>query len=122
MKRILKISVCLGITALYCFILGSSSEGVVNSSIIHHSSGNGLFISDASSGNLYTGERSENLINVSGNVSHTNLKNSFNQFSAYLVAPVKLLNNRFLPYFANLNRVVSLYTTTDIIYPFHYFW
>lgn len=122
MKRILKISAVLGISVLYCFLISVNSAPQVFSKPNVTDSECGFFISDASSVLLHSGERSETLANVNSSVSHFNVKNSFNQFFACLVTPVRILNNKFLPIFIGLGVAVSLFTSTDIIFPFHYFW
>jgi hypothetical protein len=121
-KRILKISAVLGISVLYCFLISVNRAPQVfsNPNVTHSECG--FFISDASSPLLHSGERSETLANVNSSVSHLNVKNSFNQFFACLATPVRILNNKFLPIFIGLGVAVSLFTSTDIIFPFHYFW
>ena len=120
-KRILKISVIVGISVVFCFILSIYSGSVVTHGInIPQNSESGFFSSDLSFGSLYSNERSESSINVHS--THTTVKNSFNQFSACSAASVSLLNNNYLAYFYCLIIAVVRFRSTDIIYPFHYFW
>jgi hypothetical protein len=122
-KKLFKIAVIVGISILYCFILGTYSGNVVARSVPSPSSEGAVFYSSGVSNSLfYHTEQSQSLTGIYSQSSRTTVKNSFNQFSACPVATEKLLFIKYLPYVFYSRLNIVWFKSTDIIFPFHYFW
>jgi hypothetical protein len=122
-KRIFKISAILGVSVVWCLILGVyCGNTIAPGSAFAKNSGSESFISDVSNVALFSNERTEASVNFHSRVQQTNVKNSFNQFSACQVAAIKLFSSGFLPFRYCPSSSSASFKTTDIIFPFHYFW
>lgn len=121
-KRLVKISAVLSISALYCLVIGLYSGNAYNS-VDFSKSADLVIFSSVDSSNLFCHtEQTESLASFYNLVSRTTLKNSFNQFSACPIAAGKLLFNKYLPYIYSSRHLIIGLKPTDIIFPFHYFW
>lgn len=123
MKRILKISAIAAISVLYCFLISMQSRTVSYAGIASSASSQTELNSAVVSNNLFCHtEQSECQAIHYSHVSRTNIKNSFNQFSVCPLMDGKLLFIKYLPYLFYPVRNIVLFKSTDIIFPFHYFW
>ncbi len=123
-KKFLKITVLLNISILCCFVISIYNSNAFTATAVFSKSGD----TDtechysAVSSNLFCLARTESSVGVSGNIPFSPLKNSFRVFSAYARVTEHLLFNRFLQYDFYSRNLVDRFHTTDIIFPFHYFW
>ena len=120
--RLLKISVVLCVSALYCLSIGLYNGNINNSYAGSKSNQTEISSSVVSSKLFCHTEQTESLAIVYCNSSRTSLKNSFNQFSACPIAAGKLPFKNYLPYIYFSENLHIGFKPTDIIFPFHYFW
>lgn len=125
MKKFLKIFALLNISILYCFIISIYSSSAFNTIAVFSKSGDTdaeCHYSVISSNLLCLATRTESAVGVSDNAPPSPLKNTFKAFSACARAAEHVLFNRFLQYDFYSRNLVVRFHTTDIIFPFHYFW
>ena len=113
----------MSIFALYCIILSTYSGNGLIAGGVSSGPAESEFCAPVVSSNLFCHtEQAESVTSVYSNSSRTTLKNSFNQFSACPLAVGKLLFYKYLPYVYYPVRNIVRFKSTDIIFPFHYFW
>jgi len=122
-KKLFKTAAIIGVSVLYCFLLGTYSGNVVPRNVTSSPAEGAVFYSSTVSNNLfYHTEQSQSLTSIYSQSSRTTVKNSFNQFSACPFATGRLLFFKYLPYVFYSRLNVVWFKSTDIIFPFHYFW
>lgn len=123
MKRILKILGFIGVSVVCCLVLGIYCGSIITSgSTCAQNTGGESFISESSTVALFSNERTESSLNLYNRTHRTNVKNSFNQFTACQVVAVKLFSYGYLPFIYCFSSCFIQFKNTDIIFPFHYFW
>ena len=123
MKRLFKIASIISISVLYCFLLSTYSGNVVVRNVTSFPAEGAVFYSSSTSNDLfYHSEQSQSLTSIYSQSSRTTVKNSFNQFTACPLATGKLLFFKYLPYVFYSRLNIVWFKSTDIIFPFHYFW
>jgi hypothetical protein len=122
-KKLHKIAAVVNIFILFCLVLGINSRNSFEPQEASKQPVESTFSSSVVSHNWFCDNpQSASLVQVIVHSAQTSLKNSFNQFSACPVAAGKLLFNKYLPYIYCSRSLVLGLKTTDIIFPFHYFW
>jgi len=122
-KKLLKIAALVSISTVYCLVLGIYSGNAFEARATASSPTESAFCSSFVSPNWFCyNQQSESLGQVLAQNSRTSLKNSFNQFSFCPLATGKLLFFKYLPYIYYQKVNTVWYKSTDIIFPFHYFW
>jgi hypothetical protein len=125
MKNNLKAYSLIHFSVLFCFILSIYSTAIFSSDqrLLPGTSGsNENYYSIASPNLFFPLTKSENIVYGSGSFSNYSEKQTHNEFSFYCKEAEVLLFCSFLVHLNFSKRFVLPFKTTDIIYPFNYFW
>jgi hypothetical protein len=125
MKNNVKIYSFLHFSVLCCFIISICSTTILRADPGSLSVKSGVeknYYSIAPSNLFFPSTKTENIVYGGGSNSTISEKNTQNEFSFCSKEAEILLFCSFLEHFDFFRKFVLPFQSTDIIYPFHYFW
>lgn len=125
MRRYKRISTILHVIVLYCFVLSLcySKALIVNPAFsANHPADHRSHFTVVSTDILCNPTNSRNFVQGFNQLPVVALKNSLNVFLACTKVAEMWHVNRYNKYLFYANCSIHWFHTTDIIFPFHYFW
>jgi len=115
----------IGISLLYCFVIGIYSGITFNAdaAVAKHSKGSHeSYTAAVSAKSFHHTVQTENSVTAFNHARPVSLKNSFNEYSACIKITEQLFFTGFLQYSFYSHKLLMRVQQTDLIFPFHYFW